>query len=369
MSKIGFLFIDQSYSIYHSILVAIALSFVEGNKVTIFSTPRNRHLTDALLLKHKNSNIAVITIRPYWLLSIPHYLEIKLQFRNVLFFKYRKDLADFDIICCNLYGDLTLKKYLPISNGTKFIYLQHGIANTKYSFDEEILEFDLFTMSGNYEKMMRTKLNQLRSNNYLISGYLKYELLQNKEKKRFFLNNKPTIVYNPHWNKKFSSFPEFGFKVLDYFSSSNKYNLIFAPHSLLMVRNKIYYLKLLKYKNIKNILIDLGSEASNDFTYTKSADLYLGDVSSQAWEFALIKNRPCIFIVINKLNENPDEFFLSWELGKIISNVSNIEKNIDTAFDSFESTFQTIQENKIKQMFFQSSIKPSQLVVNAIQKI
>src|SRR3546814_2965461 len=41
--------------------------------------------------------------------------------------------------------------------------------------------------------------------------------------------------------------------------------------------------------------IDLGSERSIDMSYTGSADLYLGDVSSQVAEY-LYRPRPCVFL-------------------------------------------------------------------------
>ena len=42
------------------------------------------------------------------------------------------------------------------------------------------------------------------------------------------------------------------------------------------------------------IRVDLGSPASTDMRYTLPSDVYLGDASSQVYEF-LIKPRHCIF--------------------------------------------------------------------------
>ena len=41
-----------------------------------------------------------------------------------------------------------------------------------------------------------------------------------------------------------------------------------------------------------NLRFDPGSPASTDMTYTRAADIYLGDVSSQVYEF-IAEPRPC----------------------------------------------------------------------------
>ena len=43
------------------------------------------------------------------------------------------------------------------------------------------------------------------------------------------------------------------------------------------------------------VIVDLDSHRLNDMTYTNAADIYLGDVSSQVYEFST-QPRPCVFI-------------------------------------------------------------------------
>src|SRR3546814_19013401 len=73
--------------------------------------------------------------------------------------------------------------------------------------------------------------------------------------------------------------------VLDLFANSNRYNLIFAPHVRLFDPPAAEcYAQFERYRKLPHMHIDLGSERSIDMSYTGSADLYLGDVSSQVAE-------------------------------------------------------------------------------------
>jgi hypothetical protein len=93
-----------------------------------------------------------------------------------------------------------------------------------------------------------------------------------------------------------SSRSPMGKAVLDFFKHNTDYNLIFAPHVILYQRRGRHGARLLHgYRKAPNIHIDTGSLASIDITYTDAADIDLGDVSSQDYEFPL-KSRPCILL-------------------------------------------------------------------------
>ena len=58
-------------------------------------------------------------------------------------------------------------------------------------------------------------------------------------------------------------------------------------------------------------------------TYTLAADIYLGDVSSQVYEF-LWQERPCVFLDATGADwrENPNYAF--WHLGDVVTNVGDV---------------------------------------------
>jgi CDP-glycerol glycerophosphotransferase (TagB/SpsB family) len=248
------------------------------------------------------------------------------------------------------------------------VFADHGLSNRSYSFDTKIKAFDLFFLFGEKERKIREALGQLQSNKHAVIGFPKYDLLKNLPQKQFFKNNNPCILYNPHWQNELSSFFAFGEKILDFFATSPNYNLIFAPHSLLLVRNKKLWFKLLKYRNHANILIDWGSESSNDMSYTKAADLYLGDISSQALEFVLIKERPCLFLDAHQLLQEKDQL-ISWQLGPVIATVDEFEHSIQNAISTHLEEYAAIQSKIVEAMIFKSEQSASNLAAAAISDL
>ena len=361
--KIVFIFIDKSYAVYHAISLAMQCASDDNFEVTIACSIQNYGLVKKYAASYQ---IDIKVLRPYWYIALPHYLEIKLQFRKLLFKKYRNYFNSFDLFTCTLYEDILLRQELNSEKDKHFISCNHGVSNTSYSFDDKIKAFDLFYISGQDEYTIRQEKNQLTASNHALIGYLKYELLKDVETENVFSNNKKTVLYNPHWRKDKSSFFKFGFEILDYFVKSETYNLIFAPHSLLGVRNKNLLLKINSYKKYNNIHIDYGSEKCNDFTYVKEADIYLGDVSSQALEFLLFGYRPCLFLdAFDIVRKNKDQV-ISWELGQVIDSIKEFESSLKDCYVNHASTYKKIQEERIPKMFYQGDKLPSILAKDAI---
>jgi hypothetical protein len=67
----------------------------------------------------------------------------------------------------------------------------------------------------------------------------------------------------------------------------------------------------------KNVRIDRGSIRSIDMTYTQTASVYIGDASSQVYEF-LRTPRPCIFVNAHGVDWRGREDFAHFALGQVI---------------------------------------------------
>ena len=78
-----------------------------------------------------------------------------------------------------------------------------------------------------------------------------------------------------------------------------------------------------------NIHIDLGSDRSVDMTYTRGADIYLGDVSSQIYEF-LIEPRPAIFLNAHDADWEGDPSYAHWALGPVLDDVARLRETLDS---------------------------------------
>ena len=79
-----------------------------------------------------------------------------------------------------------------------------------------------------------------------------------------------------------------------------------------------------------DILIDPGSDRSVDNSYTDAADIYVGDVSSQVYEF-LARPRPCVFLNAAGIDWRDDRHFLFWHLGDVVDDPADLMAAIRAA--------------------------------------
>ena len=344
--KIAFLYLDKTYSVYHTLGIAIALSKTENTIVTAFCNKRSVSLVEKIL-SAKENNVNVILVKPHWYFQMPVYVEIKIRMRDLYFLKYRSLLREYDVIVTTIYNDLSLKRV--VSPDLKLVYAGHGVSNTEYSFDDKVKDFDLVLVPGKWECEKRKEKKQLNDNNCKVAGYPKLDVISQGTTGKLFDNDHPTVLYNPHWNKKYSSYFKFGTTILRFFQDHPEYNLIFSPHSLLKERHFFLSWELRRFRNLKNILIDLGSERANNMTYTKYADIYLGDYSSQALEFTLLKRRPCIFLNANYSAEKA----ISWQMGKVYEDISSnlLGLAIKDSETLFHERYKKEQDNVINKLF------------------
>lgn len=217
----------------------------------------------------------------------------------------------------------------------KFIHCRHGAGDRAMGFHPSLKGFDLLLLPG--AKFVR-RLEDVgalhRGNQYAFIGYPKFDAVSlQAPPKNFFGNPNPTVVYNPHFSPELSSWFKMGVAVLDWFAANPDLNLIFAPHVMLFKRR--YHVELSSFRfeirrplpsrflNRPNILIDVNSTRLFDMSYTLSADLYLGDVSSQVMEF-IAQPRPCVFLNPHRHKWQNDEDFAAWNLGHVVERAEDI---------------------------------------------
>lgn len=222
--------------------------------------------------------------------------------------------------------------------GLKMIHTRHGAGDREGGFDKKSGAFDLTLLPGQKYVDRLKELSLLSHERYAVVGWPKFEVIQGLKRDipRFFDNDNPVVVYNPHFDQTVSSWGPMGIDVLEFFARNPDYNLIFAPHVVLFKRSKRHKASLpVRYRSCPNIHIDLGSSASGDMTYMLAADIYLGDVSSQVYEF-LLKPRPCIFLNGHHVAWRDNPFYLHWRLGQVVDNVrEELGNAIDRAQESF----------------------------------
>ena len=217
-----------------------------------------------------------------------------------------------------------------------FIHIPHGAGDRAKSYDRRIRHFDHVLVAGEKDKKRMVALGLVTHETCKVTGYIKPFAVKKTHPMapKLFENSHPTVLYNPHFSKKHSSWEGFGHDLLEAFSKTPKMNFIFAPHIRLFAnQTEDMRRRVETFSKFENIHIDLGSPKSSDMSYTRAANIYLGDVSSQVYEF-LAHPKPCIFITKpeTQWQGNPD--YAHWSYGPVCHSVSNVMQAMNHAMPS-----------------------------------
>ncbi|MBL8554140.1 MAG: glycerophosphotransferase [Phenylobacterium sp.] len=177
------------------------------------------------------------------------------------------------------------------------IHSDHGAGDRAVGYEARIAQFDYALVAGakQEDRMLRERL--IRPGRYRVVGYPKFEAAGagGAGRPALFAEPRPTVLYNPHFDPELGSWDRCGLDVLHAFAHQTRFNLIFAPHLRLAQRVRGLAAQVAPFAGLPNVHVDLGSARSCDMTYPRAADVYLGDVSSQVYEF-IETPRPCAFL-------------------------------------------------------------------------
>lgn len=334
-TRVGFLFNhDHLHQIPHGAPIVTALcNSTSSLEIHVFVTGKEqarflRHLLPSEILDRIDwhelkSPLFARTID--WLFG--HAVPFE---RLGILFRYQKNFASMDALVVPETTSLFLKRGLGCRN-LKLIYTQHGAGDRAVGFKAAIRHFDHVLVPG--PKIRDRMLDEgiARPGGYSEVGYPKFDAIHPDAPPRLFANDNPVVLYNPHCHPGLSSWFRDGLKVLEFFRTHPDFNLIFAPHVMLFAKRAHlstdpWHLKWrgeipARYFSAPNIRIDTGGPACVDMTYTRAADIYLGDVSSQIYEF-LQKPRPALFLNSHGADWEEDPNYAHWHLGPVIKDVA-----------------------------------------------
>ncbi len=246
----------------------------------------------------------------------------------------RDYFAGFDAIATPERTSLFLRRIGV--KAPRMIWTRHGAGDREVGFSRNVEQFDFVLMAGRRIEQRLLERKLIRPGAYATGVYAKFDWLRpaTHTGSRLFDNDRPTVLYNPHFSSALSSWPRLGMQILEHFARSERYNLIFAPHVRLFDPPRpSRYKPFARFLRLPHLRIDLGSERSIDMSYTRAADLYLGDVSSQVVEF-IHRPRPCLFVDAHARPWHADPNFAFWNLGPVTQSVDDLEAQVDAAFAS-----------------------------------
>ncbi|MGH6781038.1 MAG: hypothetical protein ACREB5_02890, partial [Sphingomonadaceae bacterium] len=331
--RICFLFNAQRHQLLHGVSTALHLARRGDFDVHILS-PNAGHIAYARRLIDEMGGAPI-----HYEIANPPVLRIARRLKGsanppklLTLAMLARRLNRFDAIALPERTSIFLKR-LGVTRPA-FIHIDHGAGDRAAGFDRRIAQFDLALMAGEKTRARLQREGLIHEGRHAVVGYPKFEAADAARDAdwRPFANDKPIVLYNPHFST-LGSWDRFGVAVVEAFADDDRYNLIVAPHVRLLDgrRGRERWADLVRrFGQHPNILLDPGSDRSIDMSYTAIADIYLGDVSSQVYEF-LRSPKPCLFLDAQGIAWEGDENYAHWHFGPVLRSTADLPDAVDAA--------------------------------------
>lgn len=182
-----------------------------------------------------------------------------------------------------------------------------------------------------------------RPDQVVATGYIKSAFRQRTGRDGLFGDDRPILVYAPHWQPHRSSWWRWGREIVALLAAQDRYNVVLAPHQRLPEGDAEARAFLLAAAvDHAHIHVDLDSFSTVDGSYLAAADLYLGDTSSQVVEF-MASPRPCVFLDAQGTDwqARPDRDF--WHCGEVVASLDRLPDALAEA-PALHSNYRAMQE-------------------------
>ncbi|MEO5809842.1 MAG: glycosyl transferase [Sphingomicrobium sp.] len=349
MIRIAFLATAQAHQFLHFIPAALELAGREGVSVDVFSASRagldfiRRYDPEGRIGFHL---MKTPVWRPDGLFNAPsRRLALELHWRK---------LRSFDAVVTTETSSSVLRSGRRLNR--PMIEIKHGAGDRAGGYKSAHSAFDLVLVAGDKDRERMIAMGLVRPDRVKVAGYAKFELKSPDAEP--FIDGKPLALYNPHFDRKVSSWYAHGRSFMAAAAVIPEWNFLVAPHV------KLASGRSLGVAPAPNIRIDPGSTHSIDMSYTRAADVYIGDASSQAYEF-IRKPRPCIFLNLDHRAWQDDPSYAHWRLGQVIGNLSDLRPALERA-EAMQELYAPLQRAALAHSIDQSPIPASVRQADAI---
>ena len=357
--RIGFLFNhDQVHQVAHSLPIALALARARMDAEIVVATTNPRLSAEVIRLGQgligPQIRLVELGLRRQVSRLTKGALEAVLPAAKLLVYGDNLDFfRSLDVLVVAEKTSLILKSRYGLRD-LKIVHTRHGAGDRAIGFDPASAGFDHVLVSGLKIRDRLVGEASVDPASISVVGYPKFDLAHSSDRVHPLIEDgRPVVLYNPHVSPHLSSWYAMGRQVLDWFVEHDEYHLIFAPHVMLFERPFVLTIDKLRvdrpgriderYLRAPNIHIDLGSRASTTMAYTQRADIYLGDASSQVYEF-LLRPRPCLFLNPKRLHWEDDPNFAHWRAGPVISDIADLGEALGRARAEHSGLYRTAQQ-------------------------
>lgn len=229
-------------------------------------------------------------------------------------------LRGTNVAVCAEQTSLWLPTLLPMR--TRFVKTSHGVGSMSARDDRRRRSAALTLVPSERER--RTYLDRgMDPDRIRATGYVKSGFRHRTHTRPFFANDRPVLLYAPHWQRHRSSWWQWGRALVEQLARQDSWNVILAPHQRLAERASNLRAVLESVAALPHVHVDLDSFAMVDGSYTAAADLYLGDTSSQFVEFAA-RPRPAVFLNPDGVDWRADPSYAMWACGTVIDRLDGV---------------------------------------------
>jgi len=342
--RVGFLFNhDALHQVRHTAPVIAELVRLGGATVTVLTSSPEQAAEVRALIGEAANPVRFVALDPGPVAAaLDRALRFVAPFRRVAVL--RRNLPAFatlDVLVVPETTSLLLRDRFGLRD-LRFVWIPHGAGDRSVGFRAVARGFDLVLLSGDKVRDRMLASGLVTPETGRVVGYPKFDTVDPAvPAPPLFANGRPTVLYNPHFDPRLSSWYTMGPAILRRFAQQDRCNLVFAPHVMLFRRTvhasvehrAVRWRPAIPHeaRDCPHIRLDIGSERSVDMSYMRAADLYLGDASSQIYEW-IARPRPAIFLDPShaQWRDNPD--FAHWRLGEVVRDLDALPPALDRAF-------------------------------------
>jgi hypothetical protein len=315
MLRIAFLALSQAHQFLHWIPAALRLAREPDVEVTVLSASNA-----GLNFVSSYDPEGLLRLRKLWVPSFTRDGLFSPPQRRLTALMHHREIGGHQIIVTTETTS-SLLRLLP-GFSSPMIHLKHGAGDREGGYHPDHAHFDLTLVNGPKDKQRLISRGLATDENCVVVGYAKFEMLPPVPSAS---TQQRMAFYNPHFDRHVSSWFRHGRKIVRAMEQIPEWDFVVAPHVKLKSGPKIE-------SSHQNISIDLGSVRSINMAYTEAADVYIGDVSSQLYEF-LRRPRPCIFLNFERLAWRGNENYAHWNLGQVIEHPADLRGALERAHE------------------------------------
>ncbi len=360
--KVAFLILDDLHHVHHVAPIAFELSQTTQYQCVIYLQNHSLSLVNKIAALYPQQRCQLIILSPSIFRKMMRFWRRGICSARRLIRQQAKELLTYHaVVTPDLNLGWLIKKAQSYQKKPLFFLTFHGGGSRVRPY-HLLMDYDFVFLCGENRFKQFQQIGFLDKTEYAITGYPKFDVIPVDFKPKLFVNDKPVVLYNPHFDLKISSWQPWGLQILEYFFQSKEYNLIFAPHCNLFRQHVSIRQISQKYFSATNIIIDTGSEKSVDMTYSQAADIYLGDVSSQVFEF-IRRPRPCLFLNPYHLDKTN---YVYWNFGRVINDFNSFTEALEQS--SKDHSFADVQQQFFVETFSLCEQSSSSRAAAAIRK-